>query len=562
MTHSIIIHVVYLLILQSLLLIECSLSFAPPTRAFAKLEKREINPFHTESNDNELSINRSRRLLSQSKNKSDDEIITTSSNSSSTSLTELCTYLNASPVDLLRFGGNSSTNERGIYLNHPIKKDDILLKLPLSSCIRDDKPPIWYDTYKTLYRNDFDSDNLHYNPNKWATRLAATILDLQIRFEHYDDDNDEIVEENGDDENSKQKGRMIMKGWKKWLAMMPDKDCLRASLPIHWSEDIISQSKCTALELNIDASYFARAEAISDLVSAMNVDDPDGTLWGKEGGSGGIDITKYEDNMEEIANNIFDIVQTRSCRAERIDGSMQIIRPSLRILAPIFDFINHGSCRHEGIGSANAYFGLEGGNDDDGDGSGEEEKDDLFLVVRARRDIETTEEVLFDYGDSARPAWRCLASYGFVPEYRKDEEDDNESVAEVYMDGARYEVTSHTVPYGMVEAASASYLEEIKGPSALMDDDKVENEYENETILTPDLALRIAKRVSDAAFQLLIDPRKEDERRNYKGETYDDSSESSNEIARKLASSLRWSQHQVLLACALGLRDYAGSDQK
>lgn len=377
--------------------------------------------------------------------------------------------------------------------------------------------------------------------------MAATILDLQIRFEH----NDEIEEK----EEEQGKGHdMIIKGWKKWLAMMPKKDCLRASLPIHWAEDIISQSKCTALELNIDASYFARAEAISDLVSAIKVDESDGTC------SIGIDITKYEDNMEQIANDIFDIVQTRSCRAERIDGSMQIIRPSLRILAPIFDFINHGSCHHEGIGSANAYFGLEEGNDD---GGGEEEGADLFLVVRARRDIDTTtDEVLIDYGDSTRPAWRCLASYGFVPEYRKDEEEDNESVAEVYMDGVRYEVTSHTVPYEMVEAASASYLGEIQGPSALLlDDDNVENDYENETILTPELALRIAKRVSDAAFQLLIDPQKDEVRSsNDAGGNCGEDSESSIDIAKKLASSLRLSQHQVLLACALGLRDYAGTE--
>ncbi len=45
---------------------------------------------------------------------------------------------------------------------------------------------------------------------------------------------------------------------------------------------------------------------------------------------------------------------------------------------------------------------------------------DAKLVVRATRDIAEGEEVLIDYGDSARPAWRCLTLYVFVQEYDVD----------------------------------------------------------------------------------------------------------------------------------------------
>ncbi|MDV2687365.1 hypothetical protein RYX56_23750, partial [Alkalihalophilus lindianensis] len=85
--------------------------------------------------------------------------------------------------------------------------------------------------------------------------------------------------------------------------------------------------------------------------------------------------------------------------------------------------------------------------------------DEQVLVVRARRDIKADQEVLIDYGDSARPAWRCLSSYGFVPNYRvsSDEyfEGEDECVAEVYFNGKRYEVSTDTIPTDLVEAAQA-----------------------------------------------------------------------------------------------------------
>lgn len=506
---------IYLIVLLYVNVLGVSSAFTISGNSIVFATRIEIFGFSGRKNNENTSLFTHTQTVSPYQNASYDN---RDEKKTETSLEELCSYLKVTPANLLYLSSQSGDGERGVFLNSSVRKDDILLNIPLSSCIRDDEPPLWYDNYKSSHRNeDFDDDNFHYNPNKWPARLAASLLDLQIRA-------DIEGQNNSSDLN---------KGLYKWLSMMPDEALLRASLPIHWPEDIVAQAKCTALELSIDASYFARAEAMADLKAAVKMKS-NHIEW-KE--------NKLEEHdVSKMAESIFDIVQTRSCRAERLDGIQ--LRPSLRVLAPIFDFINHGSRRHDGIGSANAYFGLE--EVDDGD---------LSLVVRARNDIDANEEVLIDYGDSARPAWRCLASYGFVPNYRLtspddelDEGEEDESVAEIFMDGTRYEVGSHTVPYEMVEAASIALLEENQGPEVLDDSIGDGNENPSVNLLTPEVALRIAKRVSDASFQLLLDPAGNEER-NHHGSIL---------IAKQLSGALRWSQHKVLLNCAIGLRDYAG----
>ena len=421
------------------------------------------------------------------------------------SLKKLCTLLQVTPTDLLYLRIASEDGERGVYVNDDVAEGESILRIPLSSCIRDDSPPIWYQADD---RDDepieISKDNPHhFNPSQWATRLAASLLNRQMKLL--------------DNESSSP----LIEGQRLWLSMMPDPNFLRASLPIHWPEKIVSSAKCTALELSIDSSYFTRAEAVADLVAALDND---------------IRSTYTKEELDMKCQNAFDLVQTRSCRVEPLNGAK--LCPSLRVLAPIFDFINHGSARHDGIGSANAYFGLEG----------EENSDDGMLVVRAKRDISKNEEILIEYGDSTRPAWRCLASYGFVPEYRittPDEEwegEEDESVAEVFMEGNRYEVGSHTVPFDMVETATLSLRNELSTKDCDRND-----ESEEVTYLSADVALRIAKRVSDAAFQLLVEPNN--------NELIENDPEAI--ISYRNAASLRWSQHKVLLACAVGLRDYA-----
>ena len=180
--------------------------------------------------------------------------------------------------------------------------------------------------------------------------------------------------------------------------------------------------------------------------------------------------------------------------------------------------------------------------------------------------MEKNDEVLIDYGDSARPAWKCLSSYGFVPEHSPDgsggDDDVEGCVAEVYVGGIRYEVGPATVPYEMVEAMAAADVRmdegAASGPEAPCEDGSGKSEVpevsEDGNLLTPNVALRISERVSDAASQLLLEPEL------MFGEDDDDADDETTPeaiIAAGLAASLRWSQHRVLLACAAGLRDYA-----
>lgn len=217
-------------------------------------------------------------------------------------------------------------------------------------------------------------------------------------------------------------------------------------------------------------------------------------------------------NLERTSNIKIDgQVQTRACRVERKCEDGINWGPPLRILAPIFDFINHASSRtstrqsgnlsSNGDGDttavANAAFGIENEHMCD--------MHEAKLVVRALRDMAESEEVLIDYGDSARPAWRCLTSYGFVPEYDVDSspgDDENEenieNVAELWMNGLRFEVDPHSVPFDLVEVAAAQ---------ALLDKTDEDNDLEEEDgdggvgggMLTPFVARAIAKRATEVS---------------------------------------------------------------
>ncbi len=448
-----------------------------------------------------------------------DTSINTSTTSTCTSFEDLYKSFGREELVKLISLQSSEDGDRGIYLNNNIEEDGLILKVPLKHCVRDDAPPSWFDEFvaeEAPCNFDDDEDNPHhYNPSAWATRLAASLVDMQIRS------------------TSTSSSTSTTSAEQNWLSLMPNEEFLRASLPIHWPDDVISNSKCTALEIATDAAYFARAEAVADITTAL------------QSPSIAFAIEENEIDAPRLINNALDLVRTRSCRVERLDGVQ--LCPPLRVVAPVFDFINHGSSRYGGKGSSNAYFGMEV-HDDDGE----------VLVVRARRDIQANEEILIDYGDSARPAWRCLSSYGFVPNYRVsgDEyfEGEEECVAEVYFNGKRYEVSTDTIPTELVEAAQVSYLEEEEGVRAF-----TTREEEEETLLTPEVALRLSKRLSDAAFDLMIS-HPEDERQN---EIEPDSDHKGHmKIAKDLQKLLCWSQHKVLLSCTLGLRDYAARSMK
>jgi hypothetical protein len=161
-------------------------------------------------------------------------------------------------------------------------------------------------------------------------------------------------------------------------------------------------------------------------------------------------------------------VQTRTCR---VSGNR-------RLLAPVYDCLNHDGS------TANAGFELQGDR----------------LVVRALVDLQEGQEVLIDYGESARPAWKCLTSYGFVPSFpppgeSDDDEKEDYALAEVYMNGIRYEVG----PSFIAATLDSSIVEDANMVGYRPEDD-------GSVDLAPDLAIRLERRLSQVAYQLLVDP--------------------------------------------------------
>lgn len=429
---------------------------------------------------------------------------------------------------------------RGVYLNRAVHSGDVVFSIPLSSCLRDDDPPLWHDCASSLEETEGSPCMIagSYNPSDWATRLAASLLHEQLARKT----------------STAQNGLHDLKeSTSLWLRLLPDPDWLRSSLPVHWSSTVLQSACCTSLELAVDASYFSRAEAVQDLTrSLMSSSSPfSAVVQGMT-----------PEQRQRMCEEALDVVQTRSCRvsidlrsidlvgAKADNGIMESstmardVTSPLRVLAPVFDMINHSN-------RPNAEFVVQYGENDDGTfGTGN-------LVVRALRNLLPGDQVLIDYGPSARPAYRCLASYGFVPFFQDEDDDDTETeeeedVAEVYIDGSRYEVTRSTVPEDIVLAMTSLPSSSVflgTGVSAA-------EEGSDSVRLTPDVAIRLATRLSDVAYQLLLNPL------NFVADGDDDDDGDRGELpndvlSARLAASLRWNQHRILLACALRLRDWA-----
>jgi hypothetical protein len=469
---------------------------------------------------------------------------------SSDQLGSLCRMLGATPKDSLRLESKTSdaAGVRGVYLNKPVKEGEVILSVPLEACLSDESEsvPQWM---MTAFENNEVSDDEGYTLGSWATRVAASLIDLQLQ--NNQTTTGKTVNANANANNN------FNPGHKLWLSMLPDPDLLQASLPVHWEDDTVQSTRCTALELARDSAYFARAQAIEDLLFALtNYCD-----YAQNG--------KSAEELRTMCDQALDVVQTRTCRLDRglsnNDNDGRTYGPPLRVLAPIFDLINHGSAKNRGRESgANAQYVLEG--DDD-----ELYTKNAQIVVRATRDLRQGDEVLIDYGPSTQPAWRCLLSYGFVPYYRRipapgesssssssssspDDDEDEENVAEVYMDGIRFEVGPSSIPVDMVAAAMASLKDERTGGAIgeTIGGPLLDGDDESKIALTPEVALRISRRISDVAYQLLLEPEQD---------MYDDHPSATPTtfqlISNQLAASLRFSQHRVLLACALGLKDCA-----
>lgn len=401
---------------------------------------------------------------------------------------------------------------RGVYTTETIAAGDVILSVPLEACLRNDEVPFWMTNDKVLEQDVAESNS--YTASAWAKRLAASLIELQLdAMESIADEADEM-----------------------WLSLLPEPTHLRATLPIHWSEDIIASAHCSALELAVDSVFFARAETVDDVLLHL-VD-----------GAKAADFLSTE-NLRIMVENALDIVQTRTCRVE----SLSMDDRPLRLLAPLFDMLNHNSL-------PNAAFDLEQIKEND------EQAYDA-LVVRATQDIKANSEVFISYGASTRPSWRCLASYGFVPtydssqpEYEQEEGEEMAHSAEVFLEGRRYEVGPGSISQELVDAMQECIDPTLPRPA----------------MLTPQVALRLAQRISEAAFQMLLDDsgtgsldtmsQVEDEEEEC--ETEDDEDEEvdfvlehvwslAHVISARQAAALRWNQHRILMACSLGLRDWA-----
>jgi hypothetical protein len=190
-------------------------------------------------------------------------------------------------------GGGASNDfyNRGVHVKTAVKEGDVILSVPISSCFRDDEPPEWFHQQQPQQHqalrgdahgsdnnsnNDNNNDNIdeelhvtdyeRFNPSAWSSRLAASILDMDLCQEKKMTTTrmttttfGGMVSETDDSDED------LMLGREMWQSFLPDKDILRASLPVHWGEDVLATAKCTALELAVDSAYFARANAVSNL---------------------------------------------------------------------------------------------------------------------------------------------------------------------------------------------------------------------------------------------------------------------------------------------------------
>ena len=202
-------------------------------------------------------------------------------------LSKLCGLFGASPTDLLSLRTNPE-GIRGVYVKKSVCENDVILKIPLESCLRDDSPPQWLQQ-QTAVGDAGDDDVYAVSVEAWVTKLTACLLQAQF-------------------DKASSKARMV------WLDLLPTN--LRQILPIHWDSTLLESTQCRALELAVDSAFFARAGLIGDLLASLR--------------DSNIELTQ---NQVEDA---LDLVQTRSCRVQASDG-----KASMRVLVPIFDLINH-----------------------------------------------------------------------------------------------------------------------------------------------------------------------------------------------------------------------------
>jgi hypothetical protein len=87
-------------------------------------------------------------------------------------LTRLFEGLQSGPKGFLRIK-SAGDGERGMFTNRFAAKSSIILSIPMELWLTDRSPPGWFtekiDKTATFF------------PSSWATRLAAAVIDLQLR---------------------------------------------------------------------------------------------------------------------------------------------------------------------------------------------------------------------------------------------------------------------------------------------------------------------------------------------------------------------------------------------
>ena len=363
---------------------------------------------------------------------------------SGTDLSRLCTLFDASPTDLLCLRTNEK-GIRGVCLNKSVSENDVILRIPLLSCLVDESPQWLRQTPLS------ENDTFTVSVEGWVTRLTASLLEAQ-------------------------KNNNKTEGLQTWFDLFPTN--LRQILPIHWDSNLLQKvNQCQSLELAVDSAFFARAIIFQDL--SMSIKEAD---FGN--------VTESEIEL------CLDLVQTRSCRIESEGGA-----PCIRVLAPIFDMINHNP-------NHNVEFIREGNN----------------LIVRAMEDIDADAEIFINYGSSTHPAWKCLFSYGFVPLSDDCYETDT---AELVVDNMRFEVSPTDIPFELIQHETKVFDQTIP-------DEEIE--------LTLETGQRIIDHIMDSAKNL-----KSVSSEKLFGEECS---------ASLLLKDLKESNRRTLLACAGGLREF------
>jgi len=395
---------------------------------------------------------------------------------------EVCGYHEQSNIHLTSFDDHDGV--RGVATNRPFRAGETIVRIPISSCVRANEP-----------LSNREGSSLE-------TGLLAASIIQQFR-------------------NADQQFTQMLSIYKQ---LLPAAEELKFFLPVRWSPQEIKQLLPLAgsrrLQFGLDTALNRREQHVKDVFKVLeNQQAPSCTV--------------------EEAHAALDLVQSRACRVTLpYRNGNEREQVSLPIMAPIFDFINHGD-----PDTVNAYYSIEyggnGGNERNANsnarGAGGRNNNsgnlhntddpstlplqDYYLTIKAYRPLMAGEQILLDYGSSAHPSWQCLLSYGFVPNLYGPV-DQNEKV-EINVDGEFFEVTANSIPYYLV-----AHLAQTRGGEDL-------DSWRPE--VTPDMAMDIIEILNKAAFDLgkdIVGPMRQRKTASY---------------AAQSISDLRHAQQRVLL---------------